>query len=158
MPCCASFVQHHFRSRPLRHISLFLLCLHNHTSFPPVPIHYSRLRYAKAMATINLSINGPSIQSSYRSVVNSPLPSGSAASSPTYAQWAVFSVSAPLVSAFQSDGAGKESVLKVQETGGEFLDSIQDHNLAPANSQSVRGRPGESDRGILRGSHSICIR
>lgn len=76
------------------------------------------------MSTINLSINGPSIQSSYRSVVNSPLPSGSAASSPTYAQWAVFSVSAPLVSAFQSDGAGKESVLKVQETGEGDLENL----------------------------------
>jgi hypothetical protein len=39
------------------------------------------------------------------------------ASSPTYGQWAVFAVAAPLVSAFQGDG-GKESVLKVQSTGG----------------------------------------
>jgi drebrin-like protein len=72
------------------------------------------------MATLNLSTNGPSIKSSYQGVINSPAPSGPAASSPTYAQWAIFSVSAPLVSAFQQDSGGKESVLKVQSTGGEL--------------------------------------
>ncbi|PFH63321.1 hypothetical protein XA68_13778 [Ophiocordyceps unilateralis] len=77
------------------------------------------------MASLNLSINGPSIKSSYNGVVNgSPLSS----SSPTYAQWALFSVQAPLVSAFQ-DGGAKESVLKVESTGdGELTDLIEDFN------------------------------
>jgi hypothetical protein len=73
------------------------------------------------MATLNLSTNGPSIKSSYAGVINSPAPSGPAASSSTFGQWAIFSVSAPLVSAFQQDSGGKESVLKVQSTGGELL-------------------------------------
>ena len=72
------------------------------------------------MASLNTSTNGPSIKSSYSGVVNSPLPSGAAAASPTYAQWALFSVSAPLVNAFQQDSGGKESVLKVQSTGGRL--------------------------------------
>jgi hypothetical protein len=71
------------------------------------------------MASLNLSTNGPSIKSSYQGVINSPAPSGPAASSPTYGQWALFSVSAPLVSAFQQDTSSKESVLKVQSTGGK---------------------------------------
>lgn len=70
------------------------------------------------MASLNLSTNGPSISKSYQTVVNAPPPSGAAASSATYAQWAVFSVQAPLASAFQDAGA-KESVLKVESTGGE---------------------------------------
>jgi drebrin-like protein len=70
------------------------------------------------MATLNLSSNGPSISKSYQAIVDAPAPSGPAAGSPTYGQWAVFSVSAPLASAFQQDTAGKESVLKVQSTGG----------------------------------------
>lgn len=69
------------------------------------------------MATLNLSANGPSIRKSYENVVNAPAPAGAAASSTTYGQWAVFTVQAPLVSAFQQD-SGKESVLKVQSTGG----------------------------------------
>ena len=73
------------------------------------------------MASLNTSTNGPSIKSSYQGVVNSPPPSGPAASSPTYGQWALFSVSAPLVNAFQQDSGGKESVLKVQSTGGKLL-------------------------------------
>ncbi|KAI9651144.1 actin binding protein [Ciborinia camelliae] len=72
------------------------------------------------MASLNTSTNGPSIKSSYSGVVNSSAPSGAAASSPTYGQWALFSVSAPLVNAFQQDSGGKESVLKVQSTGGMF--------------------------------------
>ncbi|MCJ1434652.1 hypothetical protein MMC27_004021 [Xylographa pallens] len=81
------------------------------------------------MATLNLSTNGPSISKSYQSIVSSPPPSGIAAQSPTYGQWAVFSVSAPLVNAFQHDagGGGKESILKVQSTGeGELVDLIED--------------------------------
>lgn len=70
------------------------------------------------MASLNTSSNGPSIKSSYQGVVNSPAPAGPAASSPTYGQWALFTVSAPLVNAFQQDNGGKESVLKVQSTGG----------------------------------------
>lgn len=78
------------------------------------------------MATLNTSAEGPSINRSYQSIVNAPAPSGPAASSPTYGQWAVFTVSAPLVSAFQQS-AGKESTLKVQSTGeGELEDLIED--------------------------------
>lgn len=78
------------------------------------------------MATLNTSSNGPNITKSYQSIVNAPPPSGAAASSPTYGQWAVFTVAAPLVSAFQQD-SGKESVLKVQSTGeGELVDLIDE--------------------------------
>ncbi|KAE8359394.1 hypothetical protein BDV27DRAFT_136202 [Aspergillus caelatus] len=77
------------------------------------------------MASLNLSSNGPSIVKSYQAVVNSSPPTSS--SSPTYGQWAVFSVSAPLVSAFQQDTGNKESVLKVQSTGdGELTDLIDE--------------------------------
>jgi hypothetical protein len=72
------------------------------------------------MASLNLSTNGPSISKSYQSVVNASLPTGTGAS-PTYGHWAVFSVSTPLVNAFQQDAGNKESVLKVQSTGGRFL-------------------------------------
>lgn len=66
------------------------------------------------MASLNLSINGPSIKSSYNGVVSAPPPSSN---SPTYAQWALLSVQAPLMNAFQDSGA-KESILKVESTGG----------------------------------------
>lgn len=79
------------------------------------------------MASLNLSTNGPSISKSYQSIVNAPPPSGPSAASPTYGQWAVFSVSAPLANAFQQDSAGKESVLKVQSTGeGELVDLVDE--------------------------------
>ena len=79
------------------------------------------------MSSLNTSTNGPSISKSYQSVVNAPPPSGSAAASPTYGQWAVFSVSAPLANAFQQDSGSKESVLKVQSTGeGELIDLIEE--------------------------------
>ncbi|KXL46641.1 hypothetical protein M433DRAFT_65379 [Acidomyces richmondensis BFW] len=79
------------------------------------------------MATLNLSANGPSITASYQKIVNSPPPSGPSAASPTYAQWAVFAVQAPLVSAFQQAEGNKESVLKVQSTGeGELADLCDD--------------------------------
>ncbi|KAH8432538.1 putative actin binding protein [Aspergillus melleus] len=75
------------------------------------------------MTTLNLSSNGPSISKSYQTVVNSSLP----ASSPTYSQWAVFSVSTPLINAFQPDAGNKESVLKVQNSGeGELVDLIDE--------------------------------
>lgn len=78
------------------------------------------------MAALNTSSNGPNITRSYQNVVNSAPPSGPQAGSPTYGQWAVFTVAAPLVSAFQHDG-GKESVLKVQSTGeGELLDLVDE--------------------------------
>ncbi|KAH0545038.1 hypothetical protein FGG08_000809 [Glutinoglossum americanum] len=79
------------------------------------------------MAALNLSTNGPSITRSYQSVVNSNPPTGPAASSQTYGQWAILSVSAPLVNAFTQDAGGKESVLKVQSTGeGELADLIDE--------------------------------
>lgn len=79
------------------------------------------------MASLNTSTNGPSISASYQKIVNSPAPSGGAAAkSPTYGQWALFTVQAPLVSTFQQDSS-KESVLKVQTTGeGELQDLIED--------------------------------
>ncbi|KAK3337357.1 hypothetical protein B0T19DRAFT_396988 [Cercophora scortea] len=77
------------------------------------------------MASLNLSINGPSIKSSYQGVVNGPAPSSA---SSTSAQWALFSVQAPLLNAFQDSGA-KESILKVETTGdGELADLIEDFN------------------------------
>lgn len=65
------------------------------------------------MASLNLSINGPSIKSSYNGVVNATPSAGSS----TQAHWALFSVQAPLLNAFQDSGA-KESILKVESTGG----------------------------------------
>ncbi|KAI9652507.1 MAG: hypothetical protein M1829_001523 [Trizodia sp. TS-e1964] len=79
------------------------------------------------MATLNLSNNGPSISQSYQTVVNSTLTSAPASASQTYAQWAVYSVSAPLISAFTSGSTGKESILKVQSTGeGELANMIDE--------------------------------
>ncbi|KAI2616478.1 hypothetical protein GGR54DRAFT_649315 [Hypoxylon sp. NC1633] len=76
------------------------------------------------MASLNLSINGPSIKSSYQGVINAPPPPSG--SSSTYGQWALFYVQAPLANAFQDSGS-KESVLKVQSTGsGELDDLIED--------------------------------
>ncbi|ORY57541.1 uncharacterized protein BCR38DRAFT_469085 [Pseudomassariella vexata] len=78
------------------------------------------------MASLNLSINGPSIKSSYNAVINAPAPPSG--SSSTYGQWALFSVQAPLANAFQDSG-NKESVLKVQTTGeGELDELIEDFN------------------------------
>ncbi|KAL8736523.1 MAG: hypothetical protein Q9181_002417 [Wetmoreana brouardii] len=77
------------------------------------------------MATLNTSINGPSISKSYQSIINA-LPAA-ASKSVSNGQWAVFSVSAPLASAFQADAGGKESVLKVQSTGdGDLADLIDE--------------------------------
>jgi len=73
------------------------------------------------MATLNCSANGPQITKTYQSIVDASLPTGGASTpqAQTYAQWALYTVAAPLVSAFQQEG-GKESVLKVQATGGQF--------------------------------------
>jgi len=89
------------------------------------------------MASLNLSTNGPSIKNSYQKIVDSPAPSGPATSSSTYGQWAVYAVQAPLVSAFQHD-AGKESVLKVQSTGGEAVPRKLGGN--PETNDFCRGR------------------
>jgi hypothetical protein len=67
------------------------------------------------MASLNLSTHGPSIKSSYQGVINGPAASST---SPTAARWALFTVQAPLLNAFQNTGA-KESILKVESTGGE---------------------------------------
>lgn len=67
------------------------------------------------MASLNLSTNGPSIKSSYQGVVNRELQKSD---SPTYALWALFTVQAPLMNAFQA-GSTTESVLKVETKGGE---------------------------------------
>jgi len=78
------------------------------------------------MASLNLSANGPSIKSSYQAVVGSGGPPSD--SSSTYAQWALFSVQAPLSNAFE-DSSNKESILKVQATGeGELDELIEDFN------------------------------
>ncbi|KAL4872142.1 hypothetical protein BDV12DRAFT_162365 [Aspergillus spectabilis] len=75
------------------------------------------------MASLNLSTNGPSISKSYQSVVDSSITEGAS----TFAKWAIFSVSTPLVSAFQQHTGNKESVLKVQTTGeGELIDLIEE--------------------------------
>ncbi|KAK4101763.1 hypothetical protein N658DRAFT_54393 [Parathielavia hyrcaniae] len=75
------------------------------------------------MASLNLSTHGPSIKSSYQSVINGPAASST---SPTAARWALFTVQAPLLNAFQSTGA-KESILKVEGTGdGELADLVED--------------------------------
>ncbi|EAQ92503.1 hypothetical protein CHGG_00738 [Chaetomium globosum CBS 148.51] len=75
------------------------------------------------MASLNLSTNGPSIKSSYQGVINGPALSST---SPTAARWALFTVQAPLLNAFQNTGA-KESVLKVETTGeGELADLVED--------------------------------
>lgn len=102
------------------------------------------------MASLNTSTNGPSIKSSYTGVVNSAAPSGPAAKSPTYGQWAVFSVSAPLVNAFQQDSGGKESVLKVQSTGGTIIPKVQLPPVACADYlKQNRGGTAGLDRGLL---------
>lgn len=78
------------------------------------------------MASLNLSTNGPSIKSSYQGVVNRELPKSD---SPTYALWALFTVQAPLMNAFQA-GSATESVLKVETKGGERGPSLNHPYLA----------------------------
>ncbi|CAD6505716.1 BgTH12-01203 [Blumeria graminis f. sp. triticale] len=79
------------------------------------------------MASLNTSTNGPSIKSSYQSVINGSTSSSAVENSSTYGYWVLFSVSSPLVNAFQPDRGGKESTLKVQTTGeGEILDLIEE--------------------------------
>lgn len=92
-----------------------------------------RLLGSGDMATLNTSTNGPSISKSYQSIVNAP--AAAASKSSTYGQWAVFSVSAPLANAFQPDAGGKESVLKVQSTGGWWI--LQRIQLLPGDAYKV---------------------
>ncbi|KAK2068732.1 hypothetical protein P8C59_003360 [Phyllachora maydis] len=64
--------------------------------------------------------------SSYQGVVGAQPPKSS---SPTWGHWALFSVQAPLVNAFQDAGTTKESLLKVESTGdGELADLVDDFN------------------------------
>ncbi|KAL4783865.1 hypothetical protein BJX76DRAFT_328727 [Aspergillus varians] len=78
------------------------------------------------MASLNTSANGVSISKSYQSVVDCSI-SESARGSSTFAKWAIFSVSTPLVTAFQRDAGNKESILKVQDSGeGELVDLIDE--------------------------------
>jgi len=65
---------------------------------------------------LNTSQEGGAIQRSYQAIVDTQLPSSS---SDTHAKWALFSVTAPLASAFQA--SNKDSVLKVQDSGGAFV-------------------------------------
>ncbi|KAI5808181.1 hypothetical protein DFH27DRAFT_544764 [Peziza echinospora] len=75
------------------------------------------------MASLDLSQNGPSINRSYKSLVESP---ASKNPSPTHASWAVFAVSSPLQNAFMQ-GPPKDSVVKVQSTGeGELSELIEE--------------------------------
>ncbi|KAF8426249.1 hypothetical protein EV426DRAFT_530557 [Tirmania nivea] len=77
------------------------------------------------MASLDLSQNGPSINKSYKSLVDS---APSKNPSPTWASWAVFAVSAPLQNAFMQ-GPPKDSVVKVQTTGeGELSELIDEFN------------------------------
>ena len=109
---------------------------------------------AVTMATLNLSTNGPSISKSYQSIINAPPPTGNASKSATYGQWAIFSVSAPLANAFQQDAGGKESVLKVQSTGGESLDRGYEH---ARKLNGCRGRASRPHRRVFRWQNPICI-
>ena len=84
------------------------------------------------MATLNLSTNGPSITKSYQSIIDAPPPTGPAGASPTYGQWALYSVSAPLANAFEQNPGGKESVLKVQSTGGKPTPEVLFQTIAHA--------------------------
>lgn len=105
------------------------------------------------MASLNLSANGPTIQKSYQFVVNAPPPTGPAAQSPTYGQWAVFAVSAPLANAFQQDSGNKESILKVHSVGG-----VQEHSQNTLVMLTLpRGRAHRSRGRILRGADTICL-
>ncbi|KAG0637958.1 hypothetical protein HOY80DRAFT_907008 [Tuber brumale] len=75
------------------------------------------------MASLDISHE---IGRSYQTLVNSPPANKPSA---TYAQWAVFTVSAPLVNAFVAASASKASVLKVHSTAeGELEDLIEEFN------------------------------
>ena len=81
--------------------------------FPsPVP-SASLLSRPSAFPMASLDIS-PEIGRSYQKLVSGPAPKQP---SPTYAQWAVFSVSAPLQNAFVQSSS-KSSTLKVHASGG----------------------------------------
>lgn len=73
------------------------------------------------MASLDISHE---IGRSYQALVSSPPPNNP---SSTYAQWAVFSVSTPLTSAFVAASATKASVLKVHSTAGSSRDISRIH-------------------------------
>ncbi|TGZ77370.1 hypothetical protein EX30DRAFT_323688 [Ascodesmis nigricans] len=74
------------------------------------------------MSSLDIS---PEIGRSYQKIVNGPAINKP---SPTYAQWAVFSVSAPLQNAFVQS-SGKASTLKVHTAGeGELEELIEEFN------------------------------
>ena len=119
------------------------------------------------MASLNLSTNGLSITKSYQSIVDSPLPTGSVASSSTYGQWALYSVSTPLANAFQQDAGSKESLLKVQSTGGKLL-HVRTPIPSPKSQFGIAQltfdlcassrRARRPDRGLLRRKDSVRVR
>ncbi|KAG0124710.1 hypothetical protein HOY82DRAFT_617655 [Tuber indicum] len=75
------------------------------------------------MASLDISHE---IGRSYQTLVNSPPANKPSA---TFAQWAVFTVSTPLVNAFVAASASKASVLKVHSTAeGELEDLIEEFN------------------------------
>ncbi|CUS10497.1 unnamed protein product [Tuber aestivum] len=75
------------------------------------------------MASLDISHE---IGRSYQSLVNSPPANKPSA---TYAQWAVFTVSTPLVNAFVAATASRASVLKVHTTSeGELRDLLEEFN------------------------------
>lgn len=97
-------------------LNIYYTQQHISVSYPSL---FSDVLYAltaDVMASLNLSTNGPSIKSSYQGVVNGALQKSD---SPTYALWALFTVQAPLMNAFQGGGAS-ESILKVETKGGKL--------------------------------------
>lgn len=70
------------------------------------------------MASLDIS---PEIGRSYKTLISSQVPANK---SPTYGQWAVFAVSAPLQNAFVASSASKASTLKVHSTGGSLNASL----------------------------------
>lgn len=134
--------------------------VHPPLSAPSTSPHSCLHRPPRAMASLNTSTNGPNITRSYQNVINTPPPSAAQAASPTYGQWAVFAVAAPLVSAFQQDG-GKESMLKVQSTGGTSswcpAPNRPQHAPIASSTDPHRGRTARPDRRVLRRPHPIRL-
>lgn len=99
--------------------------IHPQLTVSPPSSHPWSSGIPSTMAALNTSTHGPSINKSYQTIVDAPLPA-SASLSPTHAQWAVFSVQAPLANAFQPD-SHQESTLRVQASGdGELADLIEE--------------------------------
>lgn len=81
------------------------------------------------MASLDIA---PEVSRSYQKVISSPALNKP---SPTYAQWAIFSVSAPLQNAFVQS-SNKASVLKVQASGGSLSSLRRGAQWARAGSAS----------------------